>query len=161
MPRRIEDCALPRDCATAALVARDGSVDWLCWPRFDPGACFAALLAGPEHGRWQLAPRSEGVRVNRRHRVGTLVLETPFETADVAVTIVDFMPVERSPQSNLVRFIIGRRGVMPMRCDLVLRFDYGPVVPAFSHLGLVGTAPNLFRGPKPVEPRPDAARRQA
>ena len=97
MPLRIEDYALIGDCQTAALVARDGSIDWLCLPRFDSGTCFAALLGTPEHGRWLIAPVGGVRRVNRRYRPGTLVLETVFETEDGEVAVIDFMP-PRSPR---------------------------------------------------------------
>src|SRR5689334_18273928 len=102
MPSRIEDYALIGDCETAALVARDGSIDWLCLPRFDSGACFAALLGTPEHGRWQIAPSAEVRAVNRRYRESTLILETTFETAEGAVTLVDCMPI-RDEVPSLVR----------------------------------------------------------
>src|ERR1041385_5466175 len=92
MPNRIEDYALIGDCESAALVSRDGSIDWLCWPRFDSDACFAALLGTPEHGRWRVAPTGEITRCTRRYRGDTLVLETDLETADGAVTVIDFMP---------------------------------------------------------------------
>src|SRR6267154_1814388 len=95
MPLRIEDYALIGDCESAALVGRDGSIDWLCWPRFDSDACFAALLGAREHGRFQIAPRDGYVRVIRRYRPGTLILETHFETESGAVTLVDFMPMHR------------------------------------------------------------------
>src|SRR5512132_2334459 len=90
--QRIEDYALIGDCHSAALVGRDGSIDWLCWPRFDSGACFAALLGTREHGRWQIAPADGRVAARRRYREDTLVLETDFESAEGAVTLVDFMP---------------------------------------------------------------------
>ncbi|RYI99635.1 MAG: glycoside hydrolase family 15 protein, partial [Acetobacteraceae bacterium] len=93
MPLRIEDYALIGDGETAALVGRDGSIDWLCLPRFDSAACFAALLGGPEHGRWQIAPAGEVLRVTRRYRPGTMVLETEFETAEGSVVLVDCMPL--------------------------------------------------------------------
>ena len=109
MPSRIEDYALIGDCQTAALVGRDGSIDWLCFPRFDSGACFAALLGTPEHGRWLLAPAGEVRAVRRRYRDGTLVLETEFETDDGAVTVIDFMP-PRADVPDLVRIVEGRRG---------------------------------------------------
>jgi GH15 family glucan-1,4-alpha-glucosidase len=128
MPARIEDYALIGDCEAAALVARDGSIDWLCWPRFDSGACFAALLGAPEHGRWLIAPLAPEPRVTRRYRQGTLVLETDFETADGAVTLIDFMPL-RGAASDLVRIVLGRRGRVAMRCELIVRFDYGSAVP--------------------------------
>src|SRR5882672_7319990 len=99
MASRIADYALIGDCETAALVGRDGSIDWLCWPRFDSDACFAALLGSPDHGRWKIAPRDGEVRVTRRYRPGTLILETQFETATGAAMIVDFMP-QRDNTSN-------------------------------------------------------------
>lgn len=128
MSRPIEDYALLGDCETAALVASDGSVDWLCWPRFDSGACFAALLGGPEHGRWRIAPADPAPRVCRRYREGTLVLETEFETAEGAATVLDFMP-PRDGRADLVRLVIGRRGRVAMRMEFVARFDYGAAVP--------------------------------
>jgi GH15 family glucan-1,4-alpha-glucosidase len=133
VPPRIEDYALIGDCETAALVACDGSIDWLCWPRFDSGACFAALLGGPEHGRWRIAPADESARVRRRYRGRTLILETEFETAEGAVTVVDYMP-PRDDVADLVRMVVGRRGRVPMRTELVLRFDYGSIVPWVSRL---------------------------
>jgi GH15 family glucan-1,4-alpha-glucosidase len=133
VPLPIEDYALVGDCETAALVGRDGSIDWLCWPRFDSGACFAALLGGPEHGRWLLAPAVPVTRVERRYRPGTLVLETEFTTEAGAVTVVDFMP-PRTGLSDLVRLAVGRLGAVPMRVELILRFDYGAVVPWVSRL---------------------------
>src|SRR4051812_26302773 len=125
---RIEDYALIGDCQTAALVARDGSIDWLCFPRFDSGACFAALLGTPENGRWLLAPAGEVRKVSRRYRGGTLVLETDYETDDGAVTVVDFMPL-RDEVPDLVRIVVGRRGRVAMRMELIIRFDYGSIVP--------------------------------
>ena len=133
MPSRIEDYAIVGDCETAALVARDGSIDWLCWPRFDSGACFAALLGGPEHGRWLVAPADTEARVSRRYRDGTMILETDFETDEGAVTVVDFMPL-RGSASDLVRMVVGRRGRVAMRTELVLRFHYGAIVPWVSRL---------------------------
>ena len=96
MASRIEDYAMIGDLRTAALVGRDGSVDWLCWPRFDSDACFAALLGRPEHGRWQIAPKSDTALVKRRYRPNTLILETRFETNDGAATLIDFMPPRRA-----------------------------------------------------------------
>src|ERR1700758_2705705 len=92
MPAKIEDYAMIGDCETAALVGRQGSIDWLCLPRFDSGACFAALLGTPDHGRWLIAPRAENPRIRRHYRDDTLILETDFETEEGAVTVVDFMP---------------------------------------------------------------------
>src|SRR5438128_5596872 len=114
MPSRIEDYALIGDLETAALVARDGSIDWLCFPRFDSGACFAALLGGPEHGRWLLAPRGEIRNIRRQYRPNTLVLETEYETAERVVTLVDCMPLRmRSPV--VVRLVQGKQGRVPIR----------------------------------------------
>jgi GH15 family glucan-1,4-alpha-glucosidase len=124
----IEDYALIGDGETAALVSRSGSVDWLCVPRFDSPACFAALLGGPEHGCWRLAPRETTRAVRRRYRDGTLVLETDVETDTGAVTVVDGMPMRDGPPV-LIRQVIGRRGSVAMRMNLVIRMDYGSVVP--------------------------------
>jgi GH15 family glucan-1,4-alpha-glucosidase len=126
--QRIEDYALIGDCHTAALVGRDGSIDWLCLPRFDSGACFAALLGTPDHGRWKIAPQGEVTAVRRQYRDDTLVLDTEFETADGTVAVIDFMPA-RDRDPNLVRLVEGRRGRVRMRSELVLRFDYGSIVP--------------------------------
>jgi len=109
MPSKIEDYALLGDCETSALVARDGSVDWLCWPRFDSGACFAALLGGPDNGRWMIAPCEARRRPTRRYRSHTLILETDIETVEGAVTLVEFMP-PRGKASDLVRLILARQG---------------------------------------------------
>jgi GH15 family glucan-1,4-alpha-glucosidase len=128
MSSRIEDYALIGDCQTAALVARNGSIDWLCFPRFDSGACFAALLGRPEHGRWQLAPVDLPIRTERRYASDTLVLETVFTTEQGEVALVDCMP-PRSRDPNLVRIVVGRRGTVKMQMHLVIRFDYGSVVP--------------------------------
>src|SRR6516162_8442194 len=128
MALRIEDYALIGDCQTAALVGRDGSLDWLCLPCFDSGACFAALLGKPEHGRWLLAPAATVRASRRRYREGTLVLETEYETEEGVVAVLDCMPVrEKAP--NLVRVVEGRHGQVRMRMQLILRFDYGSIVP--------------------------------
>jgi GH15 family glucan-1,4-alpha-glucosidase len=128
MPLPIEDYGLIGDTQTAALVGKDGSVDWLCMPRFDSPACFAALLGGPEHGRWLLAPAGGVRRVERRYAGDSLVLETHFETDDGAVRVVDFMP-PRGRAPDLVRIVEGVGGRVPMRMQLVIRFDYGSIVP--------------------------------
>src|SRR5271165_4916672 len=109
MPRPIEDYALIGDCHAAALVGRDGSIDWLCLPRFDSGACFAALLGTPEHGRWLLAPEGGVPATRRRYRDCTLVLETDYETAEGAVVVVDCMPV-RTHVPEMVRVVVGKHG---------------------------------------------------
>ncbi len=125
---RIEDYALIGDTHTAALVGRDGSVDWLCLPRFDSGALFAALLGDEENGRWKIAPRDPVRRTERRYRRDTLVLETTFQTGDGEVRLVDCMPL-RERELNLIRVVEGVRGRVPMRMDLTMRFDYGSIVP--------------------------------
>jgi GH15 family glucan-1,4-alpha-glucosidase len=125
---RLEDYALIGDCQTAALVGRSGSIDWLCWPRFDSAACFAALLGGPENGYWKIAPAKDDFTVSRRYLPDTLILETEFETAEGAVTLVDFMPI-RSTQSDLVRIVTGKRGRVKMQSEGALRFDYGASIP--------------------------------
>jgi GH15 family glucan-1,4-alpha-glucosidase len=133
MPSPIEDYALIGDCHTAALVARNGSIDWLCFPRFDGGACFAALLGNEEHGHWMIAPAGDVRRVHRRYRDGTLVLETDYETADGEVTLIDCMP-PRSRAPDLVRVVVGRRGQVRMRMQLIIRFDYGSIIPWVSRI---------------------------
>jgi GH15 family glucan-1,4-alpha-glucosidase len=128
-PRRsqIADYALIGDCETAALVGRDGSIDWLCWPRVDSDACFAALLGDGSNGYWRIAPAGP-YSVSRRYRPGTLILETCFETDEGVVALIDFMP-PHGAVSDIVRLVEGRRGAVPMRMELVLRFGYGLTVP--------------------------------
>jgi GH15 family glucan-1,4-alpha-glucosidase len=134
MPALIEDYALVGDGHTAALISRDGSVDWLCWPRFDSGACFAALLGTEKNGRWLIAPVSDTpAKITRRYRGETLILETDFETDEGAVTVIDFMPPGNG-WSELVRIVVGRRGTVRMKMELVLRFDYGFSIPWVSRL---------------------------
>jgi GH15 family glucan-1,4-alpha-glucosidase len=129
----LEDYALIGDCETVALVSRAGSIDWLCWPRFDSGACFAALLGTPEHGRWLVEATDPKSRSTRRYRPGTLILETAIETPDGAATVIDFMPL-RGANSDIVRLVRGDRGRVAMRTELVLRFDYGRTVPWVNRL---------------------------
>src|SRR3954452_8801030 len=114
MSTPLEDYALIGDCETAALVSRGGSLDWLCWPRFDSSACFAALLGGPEHGRWLIEPVDPATRTTRRYRESTLILETRIETASGAVTLIDFMP-PRGNNSDIVRLVRGEQGRVRMR----------------------------------------------
>jgi len=128
MPSRIEDYALIGDCHTAALVARNGSIDWLCFPRFDSGACFAALLGTEEHGCWTLRPAAEIRQIRRRYHDDTLVLETEYETTDGTVSVIDCMP-PRSKEADLVRIVVGKRGQVSMRMQFVLRPDYGSIIP--------------------------------
>jgi GH15 family glucan-1,4-alpha-glucosidase len=127
-PSRIEDYALIGDCETAALVSRSGSIDWLCFPRFDSGACFAALLGTPENGRWLIAPSADIKSTRRRYREGTLILETDYETDSGSVTLIDFMPL-RDKRPDLIRILAGKRGQVPMHMEMTIRFDYGWIVP--------------------------------
>ena len=126
--RRIEDYALIGDAHTAALVSIDGSIDWLCFPRFDSPACFAALLGTDENGHWRIAPREAHARSDRRYRGDTLVLETEWTTPDGTVRVIDFMP-PRDDAPDVVRIVEGVSGRMAMRSELRLRFDYGHLVP--------------------------------
>ncbi|HSL07899.1 MAG TPA: glycoside hydrolase family 15 protein [Pseudonocardiaceae bacterium] len=128
MPGWIEDYGLIGDLQTAALVCRDGSIDWLCLPRFDSPACFAALLDAERAGRWLLAPAGGGSCTRRRYRGDSLVLETEWDTPDGTVRVVDAMPL-RGEAADLVRVVEGRSGRVPMMMELVLRFDYGSVTP--------------------------------
>lgn len=129
MPLRIEDYALIGDTHTAALVGNNGSIDWLCLPRFDSQACFAALLGDDENGHWRIAP-VEPATVRRRYRPGTLILETEFTTASGTVTLIDFMPICReNDRSDVVRIVRGDRGSVQMAMDLTMRFAYGSAVP--------------------------------
>jgi len=128
MPLHIENYALIGDCHSAALIGNDGSIDWLCWPRFDSGACFAALLGGPPHGRWLLAPSGAIHRVERRYRGDSLILETEFETDSGRVRLIDFMPLS-DDRWDLVRIVEGLSGCVTMNMELIVRFDYGSIVP--------------------------------
>ncbi|HEU5463507.1 MAG TPA: glycoside hydrolase family 15 protein [Candidatus Binatia bacterium] len=128
MPSWIEDYALIGDCHTAGLIARNGSIDWLCFPRFDGGACFASLVGTEEHGHWQITPAAKPERIERRYREDTLVLETEYHTADGAVTLIDCMP-PRGNVPDLVRVVVGRTGSVRMRMELIIRFDYGSIIP--------------------------------
>jgi len=108
MTLRIEDYALIGDCKTAALVGRDGSIDWLCWPRFDSAACLAALLGNADNGRWLIAPKDSPLGATRRYRPGTLILETEFQTETGSAAVIDFMPP--ADGADLVRIVVGRIG---------------------------------------------------
>ena len=125
---RIEDYGLIGDLQTAALVGPDGSIDWACFPRFDSGACFAALLGTAEHGRWLVAPRTDSWESGRRYRPRTLVLETEWETDSRAVRLIDFMP-PRGKAPDIVRIVEGLHGEVDMSSELVIRFDYGSAMP--------------------------------
>jgi GH15 family glucan-1,4-alpha-glucosidase len=152
---RIEDYALLGDTFTAALVGRNGSIDWLCAPRFDSGACFAALLGGPENGHWRVAPAAEVRSTSRRYREGTLILDTEFETDTGAVAVTDFMPLPSTEDEvDVVRIVRGLRGEVPMRLEAAFRFDYGHVVPWLRRrpYGLQAVAgPNALQLWSPVE----------
>ncbi|MGB7354866.1 MAG: glycoside hydrolase family 15 protein, partial [Acidobacteriaceae bacterium] len=128
MASKIEDYAMIGDCETAALVNREGCIDWLCWPDFSSAACFTALLGTEENGLWQIAPAGEGCRSTRKYRDHTLILETTFETAEGAVRLIDFMPI-RERNSDVVRIVEGIRGKMDLCMKLSLRFDYGRTIP--------------------------------
>jgi GH15 family glucan-1,4-alpha-glucosidase len=149
----LEDYGLIGDMQTAALVGRDGGVDWLCLPRFDSASCFSALLGDERHGRWRLAP-ADGVRASaRRYRPGTLVLETDFETAGGAVRVVDFMPRRGEGAPRLMRIVEGLRGRVPMQMELSLRPDYGTIRPWLEPApdGVIATAgPDAFRLSTPL-----------
>ena len=157
--RRIEDYALIGDCKTAALVGRDGSIDWLCLPRFDSGACFAALLGGAEHGRWLIAPKDPAFRAVRRYLDGSLILVTTFEGASGAVELVDFMP-PGDDRSEIVRLVRGLRGEVDLRTEFILRFDYGSVVPWVERIengsglrAIAGPETVVLRTPAPLRNR--------
>ena len=128
MPLRIEDYGLIGDCETAALVGRDGSIDWLCWPAFDSDACFAALLGTQKNGRWQISPAEEVTKSSRRYWDNTLILETRFETANGVVAVIDFMP-PRGHASDIVRLVRGVRGRVKLQTQLVIRFGFGADIP--------------------------------
>lgn len=152
-PSSIEDYALIGDCETAALVSRDGSIDWLCWPDFSSPACFARLLGSKENGHWRIAPANKVKKISRRYRAHTLILETTFETAGGSVMLVDFMPV-RGANSDIVRIVRGIRGSVHMKMEMALRFDYGHTVPWVTHGEKVWTGvagPNMVVLRTPVD----------
>jgi GH15 family glucan-1,4-alpha-glucosidase len=152
---RIEDYALIGDLQTAALVSRAGSIDWCCFPRFDSGACFAALLGEPRHGRWLLAPATHVGRSSRRYRKDTLILESVFETDEGVVRAIDFMP-PRGKAPDIVRIVEGLEGDVPMRSELVIRFDFGHIVPwvrRIDHARVATAGPDALCFRTPVEVR--------
>lgn len=154
---RIEDYAMIGDCETAALVHRSGSIDWLCWPRFDSDACFAALLGDAENGRWLIRPEGEITGTSQRYRDGTLILETEFRTPGGSAVLIDFMPL-RDGTSNVVRLVVGREGRVDMRMELIIRFGYGVHVPWVHRSGDALTAiagPDLVSLRTPVTLRPE------
>ena len=150
----IEDHGLIGDMETAALVGRNGAVEWLCLPRFDSASCFTALLGDERHGRWLLAPAGEVRASSRRYRPGTLVLETDFETADGMVRVIDFMPRRGQGPPRLMRIVEGMRGRVPMRMELSVRPDYASIMPWVEPApdGAVATAgPDSFRLSTPLQ----------
>src|SRR5579885_582180 len=157
MPERIEDYALVGDLQTAALIGRSGSVDWLPFPRFDSSSSFGALLGGREDGRWLLAPKSGGRATARRYRRDTLILESEWETADGRVRVIDFMP-PRGNDPDIVRIVEGLEGSVPMRTELVIRLDYGSVIPWIRRvdvrtlLAIGGPDGLVLRTPVQLEP---------
>jgi GH15 family glucan-1,4-alpha-glucosidase len=156
---RIEDYALIGDLQAAALVERGGSIDWLCFPRFDSGACFAALLGTPDNGRWLLAPRHGGT-ATRRYLHNTMVLETTWETDEGSVQVFDFMP-PRGDAPDVVRIVEGIRGSVEMRSELVIRFDYGHVVPwvrRIDHARLAVAGPDALCFRTPAHTRGESMR---
>jgi GH15 family glucan-1,4-alpha-glucosidase len=153
MPSRIEDYGLLSDLQTAALVSGDGSIDWACFPRFDSGACFAGLLGTEEHGRWALAPVAPS-RPSRRYRGESLILETTWETNDGAARVIDFMP-PRGEAPDIVRIVEGVSGEVSLRSELVIRFDYGSIVPWVrridsARVAVAGPDALCFRTPAPT-----------
>jgi carbohydrate kinase (thermoresistant glucokinase family) len=159
LPLDIEDYALIGDCTTAALVGRNGSIDWLCWPRFDSNALFAALLGTSEHGRWRISPADPTPGISRAYHDGTMVLETLFDATDGRVALIDFMPIGGAG-SSIIRLVKGLRGKVAMQLHLALRFDYGVTVPWVTQLddgsGLSAVAgPNqvVLRSPVPLQGR--------
>jgi GH15 family glucan-1,4-alpha-glucosidase len=157
MPLRIEDYALIGNTRTAALVGKDGSIDWMCVPRFDSNACFAALLGDQGNGHWQIGPARGVAAVRRAYRKGTLILETDFETADGALRIIDFMPVWEG-RTDIVRIVACTRGTVPLRMELVMRFGYGAITPWVRRidgalLATSGPGSLELRTPVPLEGR--------
>jgi GH15 family glucan-1,4-alpha-glucosidase len=149
----LEDYGLIGDLQSAALVGRNGSIDWLCLPRFDSASCFSSLLGDERHGRWLLAPAGEVRASTRRYRPGTLVLETEFEVDDGAVRVIDFMPRRGRGAPRVMRIVEGLRGRVPMRTELTLRPDYGSIKPWVEHVsdGVVASAgPDAFRLSTPL-----------
>ncbi len=146
----IEAYALIGDTRTAALVGNNGSIDWLCVPRFDSGACFAALLGEPRHGRWLLAPADPVRRTRRRYREATLILETEFETRTGVVRVTDCMPLGKYQHCHVLRVVDGLAGEVAMHMELIIRFDYGAVVPWVHRSGHTLTA---TAGPDTLELR--------
>src|SRR5258708_37441337 len=152
MAERIEDYAIVGDLQTVGLIGRSGSVDWLCFPRFDSGSVFSALLGSPEHGRWLIAPASGGHATEWRYREDTLILESEWQTDTGRVRLIDFMP-QRETKPDIVRIVECLEGHVEMRTELVMRFDYGSGVPGGKPTD--GPTPPAVRCP--ARPRPPTA----
>ncbi|MYN12120.1 glycoside hydrolase family 15 protein [Pusillimonas sp. TS35] len=158
MAARIEDYAMLGNCRTAALVSRAGSIDWLCFPRFDSAACFAALLGSAENGRWQIAPSQPTTEIRRSYHDGTLILETRFVTDDGEAALIDFMP-STFRHSSVARIVVGIRGTVAFSMDLAMRFDYGHTVPWVEHhraetlTAVAGPEMLILRTPVSLKPR--------
>ena len=133
MSLKIEDYALIGDCQTAALVGRDGSIDWLCWPRFDSPSCFTSILGDAENGRWLLGPLDPDAKVKRRYLDHTLILESHYEMQEGAAVVIDFMPADTRPQCHLIRIVRGLRGTVRFQTELVIRPNYGAAIPWVRH----------------------------
>jgi GH15 family glucan-1,4-alpha-glucosidase len=157
MTQRIEDYAIVGDLQTAALIGRNGSIDWLCFPRFDSGSCFGALVGASDDGRWVIAPADGGESAGRRYRDKTLVLETEWSTATGRVRIIDFMP-PRQATPDIVRIVEGMEGSVELETELVMRFDYGSVTPWVRRLddetlvAIAGPDGLMLRTPVDLEP---------
>jgi GH15 family glucan-1,4-alpha-glucosidase len=157
MAKRIEDYALIGDCESAALISRDGSIDWLCWPRFDSGALFCRLLGTSGNGRWRISPAARDATVTRRYRGNSLILETRIETSFGSATITDFMPHRDGRGGHLVRLVQGQGGEVELDTEFVLRFDYGLIVPWITQLdgeglkAVAGPDKVILRTPVPLE----------
>jgi len=156
MTKRIEDYALIGDCESAALVSRSGSIDWLCCPRFDSGALFASLLGDENNGHWSLTAADKNARITRSYRGGTLILETFIETASGTAVVTDFMPRRGGGAGHVIRLVQGRRGRVDMATELVLRFDYGLIVPWITRIddglkAVAGPDMVLLRTAAPIE----------
>jgi len=149
----LEEYGIIGDCQTAALVGRDGSIDWLCLPRFDSGACLAALLDEPANGRWIIQPKAKITHCQRRYQGDTLIIETEFQTESGVVALIDFMPI-REQTPDLLRIVEGRSGTVDMHMELIIRFDYGSIVPWVQQTehGISATAgPDALRLCCPVD----------
>jgi GH15 family glucan-1,4-alpha-glucosidase len=157
MAKRIEDYAVIGDGATMALVSRSGSIDWLCWPRFDSAACFASLLGTADHGRWCIAPVGDSSS-RRRYCPETLILETTFESPTGAATVTDFMPL-RGSASRVVRIVRGVSGTVSFRCELLIRFDYGSIIPWISETSGATRELHAVAGPDKLTLRTQVALR--